>query len=149
MTQNKTEKLCKRFCKNVKVRLVFTSNKLCQTFAYTILIDAFSVQRLFVNLFVLTVMLVMLVKRTNISQPGLIEHFGKDKKSHIYQHLISSADCLNACSHDCFSILDTARTQHQSRIKESLFISWLKPTLTNKNNLSFVSSVFYALFQML
>ena len=43
--------------------------------------------------------------------------------------LMSSADCLNACSHDCFSILDTERTKHQFRLKESLVISWLKPTL--------------------
>ena len=59
------------------------------------------------------------------------EHFGKDKKSHIYQHLVSSADCLNACSRYCFSILNTARTKHQLHIKESFFISWLKPTLNN------------------
>ena len=42
---------------------------------------------------------------------------------------MSSADCLNACSRDCFSILDTARAKYQLHIKESLFISWLKPTL--------------------
>ena len=34
VTQNKIEKLCKRFCKNVKVKLVFTSDKLRQTFSY-------------------------------------------------------------------------------------------------------------------
>ena len=34
VTQNKIEKLCKRFCKSAKVKLVFTSNKLCQTFSY-------------------------------------------------------------------------------------------------------------------
>ena len=37
------------------------------------------------------------------------EHFGKNKKSHIYQQSMSSTDCLNGCSRDCFSILDTAR----------------------------------------
>ena len=31
VTQNKIEKLCKRFCKNAKV---FNSDKLCQTFLY-------------------------------------------------------------------------------------------------------------------
>ena len=35
VTQNKIEKLCKRFCKNAKFRLVFTSDKLCQIFTYT------------------------------------------------------------------------------------------------------------------
>ena len=34
VTQNKIEKLCKRFCKSAKVKLVFTSNKLCQTFSH-------------------------------------------------------------------------------------------------------------------
>ena len=42
---------------------------------------------------------------------------------------MSSADCLNACSRDCFSLLDTATTKHQMRIKESLFIKLSKPTL--------------------
>ena len=34
VTQNKIEKLCKRFCKNAKVKLVFISDKLRQTFSY-------------------------------------------------------------------------------------------------------------------
>ena len=34
VTQNKTEKLCKRFCENAEVRLVFISDKLRQTFTY-------------------------------------------------------------------------------------------------------------------
>ena len=41
---------------------------------------------------------------------------------------MSSTDCLNACSRDCFSIVDNATIKHHLRIKESLFISWLKPT---------------------
>ena len=62
------------------------------------------------------------------------EYFGTDKKSHIYQHLMSSSDCLNAWSRDCFTILDTARTKDQLHIKESLFISWLKPTLSKQKS---------------
>ena len=46
--------------------------------------------------------------------------------------LMSSADCLNASSRDCFSILGIARTKHQLRIKESLYVSWLKLTLNKK-----------------
>ena len=34
VTQNKIEKSCKIFCENVKVKLVFTSDKLRQTFSY-------------------------------------------------------------------------------------------------------------------
>ena len=57
------------------------------------------------------------------------EHFGKDKKPHIYQQLMSSKDCLDKCSEDFFSVLDTANTKHQLRIKEYLYITWLKPIL--------------------
>ena len=91
----------------------------------------FSVQRLFINLFVPAVMLVRYVGQTHQHLTKRIdEHFGKDKKSHIYQHLMSSADCLNACSRDCFSILDTVRTKHQ----ESLLICWLDPTLNKQSH---------------
>ena len=34
VTQNKTEKLCKRFCKNAKVKLVFANNKFRQIFTF-------------------------------------------------------------------------------------------------------------------
>ena len=64
VTQNKIEKLCTKFCKNVKVRVVFTSDKSYLTFIKDF-IQVFSVQRSFINLFVLAVMLVMLVKHTD------------------------------------------------------------------------------------
>ena len=79
VTQNKVEKPCKRFCKNAKVKLVFTIDKLHQT----ILIHMFSVQRLLINLFLLAVMLVIFNKCTNISQPELMNTLARTK-SHIY-----------------------------------------------------------------
>ena len=54
---------------------------------------------------------------------------------------MSSTDCLNACSRDCFSILDSARTKHQLPIKESLFISWLKPTLNKQKSHQYITSL--------
>ena len=57
-----------------------------------------TIPRLFISLFELAVMLVMLVRL--------------DKKSHIYQHLISSEECLDKCSKDCFFVLDAPNTKH-------------------------------------
>ena len=54
---------------------------------------------------------------------------------------MSSSGCLNACSRDCFTILDTARTKHQLRIKESLFISLLKPTLNKQKSHQYIISL--------
>ena len=84
--QNEIENLCKRFCKNVKLKLVFTSNKWVRHLRTKILIQLFSIQSLFINLFVLALMLVMLVKRTNISQPGLMNTLVRIK-IHIYTNI--------------------------------------------------------------
>ena len=83
VTQNKIEKLCKRFCKNAKVKLVFTSDKLRQTFSYKDSYPSVLSSKVVINLFGLAVMLVMLVKCTNISQPGLMNSLVRIK-SHIY-----------------------------------------------------------------
>ena len=141
VTQNKIEKLCKRFCKNVKIKVVFTSDKLRQTFSYK---DSYS------SVFNSKAAYKFVCSSCNASYVGrthrhlitrIDEHFDEDKNSHIYQHLLSSFDCLNACPGDCFTILDTARTKPQLRIKESLFISWLKPTLNKQKSYQYIISL--------
>ena len=109
VTQNKIEKLCKRFCKNAKVELVFTGDKLRPTFmckdSYPSVLSSKVVYK-----FLCTSCNASYVGQTHRHLITRInEQFGKNKKSHIYQQLMSSTDCLNGCSRDCFSILDTAR----------------------------------------
>ena len=105
VTQNKIEKLYKRFCKNVRVKLVFTSDKLLQTFSYKDSYPSVLSSNVVYN-FVCASCNATYVGQTHQHLANRIdEHFGKDKKSHIYQHLMSSSDCLNAFSRDCFTIL--------------------------------------------
>ena len=66
------------------------------------------------------------------------EHFGKDKTSHIYQNLTSFKDCVDKCSKDCFSVLDTTNTKHQLRIKGSLY----KTKAISINHITFFQSSF-------
>ena len=112
VTKSKIEKLCKRFWKCAKVKLAFTSNILRQTYLYK---DSYP------SVLSSEVLYKFVCATCNASYFGqthrhlttrIDEHFGKDKKSHVYQHLMSSADCLNACLRDCVSILDTARAKH-------------------------------------
>ena len=141
VTQNKIKKLCKRFCKIVKVKLVFTSDKLRQTFTYK---DSYP------SVLSSKVVYKFVSASCNAGYVGQMhqhlatridEHFVKDKKSHKYQHLMSSADSLNAYSRDCFSILHTERAKHQLHIKESLFISLLKPTLSKQKSHQYIISL--------
>ena len=69
------------------------------------------------------------------------KHFDKDKKSHIYQHLMSFQYCLDKYSKDCFSVLDTANAKHQLRIKESLYITLLKPILNKLKQYQYITSL--------
>ena len=139
LTQKKVDQLCKRFCKSLKVKLVFTSEKLrC----------AFSTKDPYQSEHLSKVVYKFVCASCNDSYVGqtsrhlttrIYEHFGKDKKSHIYQHLMSSKDCLDKCSKDCFSVLDTANTKHQLIIKESLYITWLKPVLNKKKQNQYIT----------
>ena len=62
------------------------------------------------------------------------EHLTSDKNSHIFQHINGSEACRSLCSEDCFSILDTASTSFQLKIKEALHIGWEKPSLNKQVN---------------
>ena len=130
--QKKIDQLCKRFCKSLKVNLVFTSEKLRWAFSTK---DPYKSERLskIVYNFVCASCNASYVGQTCKHLATRIdEHFGKDNKSHIYQPLMSSKDCLDKYFKDCFSILDTANIKHQLRIKESLYITWLKPILNTQ-----------------
>ncbi len=57
------------------------------------------------------------------------EHLHTDKSSAVYKHLRESNDCHASNDENSFSLLDTARTQYQLKIKEALYIEKLKPEL--------------------
>ena len=62
------------------------------------------------------------------------EHLTSDKNSHIFQHIHGSETCRALCSENCFSILDTASTSFQLKIKEALHIGWENPSLNKQVN---------------
>jgi len=60
------------------------------------------------------------------------EHLRSDKASHIYKHIMIDEKCVDNSTENCFSILDTASTKYQLKIKEGLYIEWLKPELNRQ-----------------
>ena len=49
-------------------------------------------------------------------------HLVSDKASHVYKHLQSSGTCHDSCSAESFTILDSAGSSLQVKIKEALYI---------------------------
>ena len=54
---------------------------------------------------------------------------------------MSSKDYLDKCSNNFFSVLDTVNTEHQLRIEESLYITWLKPILDKQKQYQYITSL--------
>jgi len=60
------------------------------------------------------------------------EHLRTDKQSHIYKHLRKDEKCFDNSTENCFSILDTASSVYQLKIKEGLYIDWEQPELNKQ-----------------
>ena len=69
---------------------------------------------------------------TNHNSIRTHEHLYTDKKSSVYKHLQNHIICKNACTEECFSILDKAPTDYQLKIKEGLLIGKHKPVLNKQ-----------------
>ena len=62
------------------------------------------------------------------------EHIKKDKQSHVFQHLNSKEECFSSFDLNCFSIVDSATTKYQTKLKEGMYIDWEKPNLNKQKN---------------
>ena len=62
----------------------------------------------------------------------IFEHTKKEKMSHVYKHLHESEICFHNYNNKCFSILDTASTKFQRKLKEGLYIGWEMPELNKQ-----------------
>ena len=51
---------------------------------------------------------------------------------HIFKNLNRCDKCRKSCSDNCFTVLDTASTYNQLKIKEALHIMWEKPMLNKQ-----------------
>ena len=55
-------------------------------------------------------------------------------KTRAFRNTCENEDCFNSFMFDCFSILDTASTESQSKIKEGMYFDRDKANLNKKFN---------------
>ena len=136
--QKKITKLCKQHCKENNVKVVFTSFKISNYFSVK---DA-------TPYFLKSFLVCARCKSCYIGETcrhfktRIDEHIKKDKRSHVFQHLQSKEECFSSFDLNCFSILDSATTRYQTKLKEGMYIDWEKPNLNKqKNHLSTTLSI--------
>ena len=123
--KTKIIKMFKTFCKpNVHINVVFT---VCKLRSY------FSTKDLVPSCFKSNVVYSFICPRCESCYVGRThthfdtrrkQHLGKDSNSSILLHLKKSKECKQACDFDAFKILDTAKTNYELAIKESVYIKW-------------------------
>ena len=124
--------MVKRYCKNVNIKLVFSSVK-----TKSLMNVKDSVPRLFRS----NVVCKFICEECNSAYVGetsrhlstrVREHLSTDKNSNIFKHLMSSDKCKKGCNYSCFTILYSANTYHYPKIKEALHIIRGKPVLNKQ-----------------
>ena len=63
---------------------------------------------------------------------GIKEHLVRDKKSHIFVHLLNNETCQALSTENCFEIIDSTATPFRSKLKEAMHIIWKKPSLNKQ-----------------
>ena len=132
VTKQKVKELVERFCKDIDLRLIFTTSKIGEYFSAKDPIPE-NLLSMVVYRFKCANCNVCYVGETSrhlITRIG--EHLSSDKASHIYKHLQGSLECKNACNNTCFSVLDHAATPYSLKLKEAIHISFLKPELNKQ-----------------
>ena len=132
MVQCKIRHLTQRFCKNLDIKLVFSPYKLRNLFSVKDSIPKLLRSRVVYKFFCAGCGACYVGETNRHLATRIREHLSTDKNSHIFQHLKMSDHCRALCSESCFSILDTASTSFQFKIKEALHIHWEKPSLNRQ-----------------
>ena len=125
IAQTKLRKLLKRYCKaDLDVKLVFSMFKLRNMFSVKDTVPQ-SLRSPVVYKFSCAGCNASYIGETTCH----IEHLLSDKSSLVYRHLQSSRACHDSCT---FTILDSAISKFQIKIKEAMHIKWENPTLNQQ-----------------
>ena len=117
------------FCKDIDIRIVFSSFTIKTFFSFKDPIPD-ALKSLVVYQFTCAGCNSRYIGETSRHFATRVkEHLSTDKNSHVYKHLNGSPSCKRKCSVDCFKIVDSANSRHCLKLKEAIYISRLKPEL--------------------
>ena len=133
IAQTKLRKLLKRYCKaDLDVKLVFSTFKLRNMFSVKDSVPQSLRSRVVYNFSCAGCNASYIGETTRHICARVREHLLSDKSSHVYRHLQSSRACHDSCTVECFTILDSAVSKFQIKIKVAMHIKWENPTLNQQ-----------------
>jgi len=123
-TKTKVKNLAMKYCKSASVKIAFTSFKIGQVFSTKDCIPSSLKSHVIYKFICANCKASYIGETTRHLSTRCEEHISRDKQSHIYKHIHRNIECFDSCNKDCFSILDTASTKFQLKLKEGMYIGW-------------------------
>ena len=125
-----------RFCKNVNIKLVFTSKKVSSFFSTKDKIPS-ALRSCVVYKFTCACCNARYVgETTRHFDVRVHEHLNKrTKPSSIFKHLDENKKCRDACNKSCFEFIDSDASHFRLKVKEAVHTEWLKPNLNKQQQL--------------
>ena len=127
----KLRSLTRNLCKDINLKIVFTSFKITQMFSSKDSIPEMISSNVVYKFSCASCNASYIGETTRHFNTRIKEHF-KDKNSHIYKHVNSNENCKRVCNESCFLVIDRTPTEFQLKIKEGLHIEWEKPDLNKR-----------------
>ena len=136
IAQKQINTLCNKFCKNIDIKLAFTSSKVS---------SYFSTKDKMPNNLRSCVVYQFNCAFCNKSYVGettrhyntrVAEHlFKKSQPTSVKKHLNANLRCEQACNEACFEILDQDDSEFRLKVKEAIHNQWVKPTINKQKEL--------------
>ena len=121
-----------KFCKNSNINIVFSPFKTGDLFSSKDCLPS-ALKSFVVYKFVCARCQSCYIGETKLHLPTRInEHLVTDKKAYIFKHLLENSACKNVCDKNCFAIVDSASSSFRLKLKEALYITWLKANLNKQ-----------------
>ena len=122
-TKKEIKELCRKFCKNSNINIVFSTCKTGDLFSSKDCLPSGLKSSVVCN-FVCAGCQSCYIGKTKRHLPTKInKHLVTDK------HLLENSACKNLCDENCFTIIDSGPSPFRLKLKEVLHIKWLKPNL--------------------
>ena len=133
IAQTKLRQLLKHYCKaDLDIKLVFSTFKLRNMFSMKDSVPQGLHSRVVYKFSCAGCNASYIGETTRHLRTHAREHLLSDKSSHVYRHLQSSRACHDSCNTEGFTILDSAASKFQIKIKEALHIKWENPILNQQ-----------------
>jgi hypothetical protein len=133
-TKMKINKIIHKYCKDILIKLIFTTNKIQNSFCLKEPLPKLLKSHVVYKFTCASCNASYIGETSRHLTTRINEHLRSDKQSHVYKHLNLSLNCKDLNNCDSFQVLDTAPTKYKLKIKEALHIKWENPTLNKQNH---------------